>query len=158
LAREFAEGGAAVALVDPSLEQLNTTVEEERLKQYAVRCFACDVSVEKQVMATFDEIGGVGGLDILINNAGITRDALLIKVESGKVERRMSMEQWQKVIDVNLSGVFLCGREAAAQIVTLGKGGVIINISSVSRAGNVGQTNYTAAKAGEARGTQRHHA
>ena len=60
----------------------------------------------------------------------------------------MSLEQWQAVIDVNLTGVFLCGREAATHMVKQGRGGVIINISSVSRHGNTGQTNYSAAKAG----------
>jgi 3-oxoacyl-[acyl-carrier protein] reductase len=62
----------------------------------------------------------------------------------------MSLSQWQAVIDVNLTGVFLCGREAAERMVGLGNGGVIINISSISRHGNVGQSNYTAAKAGVA--------
>jgi len=52
------------------------------------------------------------------------------------------------VIDVNLTGVFLCGREAAEQMIKLGNGGVIVNISSISRSGNMGQTNYSAAKAG----------
>jgi len=60
----------------------------------------------------------------------------------------MSLEQWQSVIDVNLTGVFLCGREAAAQMVEAGNEGVIVNISSISRAGNMGQSNYAACKAG----------
>jgi 3-oxoacyl-[acyl-carrier protein] reductase len=60
----------------------------------------------------------------------------------------MSLEQWQAVIDVNLTGVFLCGREAAQRMIELGSKGVIINISSISRAGNMGQTNYSATKAG----------
>jgi 3-oxoacyl-[acyl-carrier protein] reductase len=58
------------------------------------------------------------------------------------------MEQWNAVIGVNLSGVFLCAREAAARMIELGNGGVIVNISSISRAGNAGQSNYSAAKAG----------
>jgi 3-oxoacyl-[acyl-carrier protein] reductase len=60
----------------------------------------------------------------------------------------MSLAQWQAVIDVNLTGVFLCGREAADRMIRLGNGGVIINISSLSRHGNAGQSNYSAAKAG----------
>ncbi len=60
----------------------------------------------------------------------------------------MSLEQWQQVIDVNLTGVFLCGREAAQQMIECGSKGVIVNISSISRAGNMGQTNYAATKAG----------
>jgi 3-oxoacyl-[acyl-carrier protein] reductase len=62
----------------------------------------------------------------------------------------MSLAQWQAVIDVNLSGVFLCGREAATHMIKFGHGGAIINISSISRAGNAGQSNYSAAKAGVA--------
>jgi 3-oxoacyl-[acyl-carrier protein] reductase len=89
-----------------------------------------------------------GRLDGLVNNAGIVRDGLLVKVKDGAVVGRMTMEQWNPVIGVNLTGVFLCAREAAAHMVELGNGGVIVNISSISRVGNAGQTNYSAAKAG----------
>jgi len=70
-------------------------------------------------------------------------------VKDGEITGKLPLAQWQAVIDVNLTGVFLCGREAAERMVRQG-GGVIINISSISRAGNAGQTNYTAAKAGVA--------
>ena len=89
-----------------------------------------------------------GSLDVLINNAGITRDALLVKFKNGKVVSKMSLKKWQTVVDVNLTGVFLCGGEAARHMIELGNEGVIINISSISRAGNMGQTNYSATKAG----------
>jgi 3-oxoacyl-[acyl-carrier protein] reductase len=62
----------------------------------------------------------------------------------------MSLDEFNNVIAVDLRGVFLCGREAAVHVVEIGRGGVIINISSISRAGNIGQTNYSAAKAGVA--------
>ncbi|HHQ13904.1 MAG TPA: SDR family oxidoreductase, partial [Chromatiales bacterium] len=101
------------------------------------------------VIRTFDQIvADFGALDGLVNNAGITRDALLVKFKDGELVSKMSLDQWQAVIDVNLTGVFLCGREAAERMVRLGSKGVIINISSISRAGNMGQTNYAAAKAG----------
>ena len=89
-----------------------------------------------------------GRLDVLVNNAGIIRDGLLLKVKDGAVTDSLSLEKWQSVIDVNLTGVFLCGREAAEQMVKLGHGGIIINVSSISRYGNAGQSNYSAAKAG----------
>ena len=91
-----------------------------------------------------------GRLDGLINNAGIVRDGLLVKVKDGQVVGKMTLAQWQAVIDVNLTGVFLCAREAAQRMIQRAVGGVIVNLSSISRAGNVGQTNYTAAKAGVA--------
>ncbi len=91
-----------------------------------------------------------GSVDGLINNAGITSDALLVKATDGKVQRKMSLTDFHRVIAVDLRGVFLCAREAAVQMIESGRGGVIINISSISRAGNVGQTNYAAAKAGVA--------
>ena len=59
----------------------------------------------------------------------------------------MALDQWKSVVDVNMTGTFLCGREAAGIMALQGDGGVIINISSVSRAGNMGQTNYSATKA-----------
>ena len=84
----------------------------------------------------------------MINNAGITKDALLVKVQDGKVVGKMSLDQWRAVIDVNLTGVFLGAREAAQRMIGLGNGGVIISTSSISRAGNMGQSNYSATKAG----------
>jgi 3-oxoacyl-[acyl-carrier protein] reductase len=91
-----------------------------------------------------------GRFDVLVNNAGITRDALLIKFRDGELVSRMSLAQWRQVIDVNLTGVFLCGRAAAEQMARAGNGGVIVNIASISRHGNMGQTNYSASKAGVA--------
>jgi 3-oxoacyl-[acyl-carrier protein] reductase len=87
---------------------------------------------------------------VLVNNAGITRDALLVKAQDGAIHAKMSLAQWQAVIDVNLTGVFLCGREGAERMIQCGNGGLIVNISSISREGNPGQTNYSAAKAGVA--------
>ncbi len=92
----------------------------------------------------------LGRIDGVINNAGITSDGLLAKVQDGRVRKKMSVDDFLKVIAVDLRGVFLCGREAAVHMIEGGNGGVIINISSISRAGNVGQTNYSAAKAGVA--------
>lgn len=81
-----------------------------------------------------------GRLDILINNAGITADARLVKME---------LKQWQRVIEVNLKGVFLCSQAAARVMETQATGGVILNAASVvALYGNFGQTNYAAAKAG----------
>jgi 3-oxoacyl-[acyl-carrier protein] reductase len=71
-----------------------------------------------------------------------------VKAKDGAILDKMSLAQWQAVIDVNLTGVFLCAREAAEKMIKGGKGGVIVNISSISRHGNAGQTNYSAAKAG----------
>jgi 3-oxoacyl-[acyl-carrier protein] reductase len=105
--------------------------------------------VEDQVIAAMDDVvRDFGRFDVLVNNAGILRDALLVKVKEGAVVAKMSLAQWQAVIDVNLSGVFLCGREGAERMIRLGDGGVIVNISSISRHGNAGQSNYRAAKAG----------
>jgi 3-oxoacyl-[acyl-carrier protein] reductase len=100
---------------------------------------------------SFDAIAAhFGRLDVLINNAGITRDALLLKAKDSVIVAKMSLAQWDAVVKVNLTGVFLCGREAAEHMIRHGNGGVIINISSISREGNAGQTNYSAAKAGVA--------
>jgi 3-oxoacyl-[acyl-carrier protein] reductase len=109
----------------------------------------CNVTEEQAVICALDAaVQEFGRLDVMINNAGITRDALLVKVKDGALADRMSLDQWRSVIDVNLTGVFLGGREAAARMIALGSGGVIINVSSISRGGNAGQTNYSAAKAG----------
>ena len=73
---------------------------------------------------------------------------MFVKAKDGVVSKKMSLESFQSVIDVNLTGVFLCGREATVHMIEAGKPGVIINMSSIARGGNMGQTNYAASKAG----------
>lgn len=149
IALAFAERGATPVLLDLDAASLGET-EDLCIKAGATpSVFACNVAVEEQVTGTFKKIAERhGAIDVLVNNAGITRDALLLSVSDGHVTKRMTLEQWQAVIDVNLTGVFLCGREAATYMVEQGTQGAIINISSIARAGNMGQTNYAAAKAG----------
>jgi Dehydrogenases with different specificities (related to short-chain alcohol dehydrogenases) len=89
-----------------------------------------------------------GRIDVLVNNAGIVRDAQLVKYKDGAVQATMTDEQWDAVIGVNLKGVFLCTRAAAPHMIAAG-GGVILNASSVvGLYGNFGQTNYVATKSG----------
>jgi 3-oxoacyl-[acyl-carrier protein] reductase len=143
--------GAQVALLDMSADDLAKTQALCAEKNITARTYKCNVASESEVTQTFAQLAqDFGRIDALINNAGITRDAMLVKVKDGQVVGSMTMAQWQAVMDVNLTGVFLCGREAATHMIKFGNGGVLINISSISRAGNMGQTNYSAAKAGVA--------
>ena len=140
-----------IALIDMSPHQLAKAKDSTESAGATVSTWECDVSDEKAVDEVFTQIAKQNDrLDAVINNAGITRDALLLKVKDGAVEKRMSFNNWQQVVDVNLTGTFLCGRAAATEMVKAGNGGCIINISSISRHGNMGQTNYTATKAGVA--------
>ena len=151
MATHFAEKGAKLAVVDLNQEDLDETVKQVEAAGSEAKSYLANVAKEEEVEKLFDDIvADFGTLHGLINNAGILRDGLLVKVKDGQIEKKMSLQQWQAVIDVNLTGVFLCGREAAAKMIELGTEGVIINISSVARAGNFGQTNYSAAKAGVA--------
>ncbi|GIK34493.1 MAG: beta-ketoacyl-ACP reductase [Gammaproteobacteria bacterium] len=149
MARRLARLGPTLALVDMSAESCGEVVAACKAAGAEARGYGANVAREADVVKLFDDIvGDCGGVDALVNNAGITRDALLLKFSDGKLVGKMSLEQWQAVIDVNLTGVFLCGREAAQRMVEGGRKGCIVNISSISRAGNMGQTNYSAAKAG----------
>ncbi len=151
MARKIAERGAHLALIDINAEPLDQAAASLRESGVEVATFVANVADEDSVIAAFDGImDRFGALQGLVNNAGITRDGLMLKVKDGAVTDRMSLAQWQMVIDVNLTGVFLCGREAATRMIETQSGGVIINISSISRAGNFGQTNYSATKAGVA--------
>ena len=147
MAQALANRGARLALVDLDRGRLDEACQQLADSGAEARPYVANVADEAQVEQLFDTIGNdFGALHGVINNAGILRDGLLVKAKDGK----MSLAAWQAVIDVNLTGVFLCAREAAATMVRLGCEGVILNISSVSRAGNMGQTNYSAAKAGVA--------
>jgi 3-oxoacyl-[acyl-carrier protein] reductase len=151
LAERLGRDGARVALLDVNSTDLETTRAALEAKGVTARGYEVNVAVEEQVVAAMDRIvSDFGRLDVMVNNAGILRDALLVKAKDGAITGKMSLAQWQAVIDVNLTGVFLCGREAAERMIRGGSGGVIINISSVSRHGNAGQSNYSAAKAGVA--------
>ncbi|MBS0388186.1 MAG: SDR family oxidoreductase [Proteobacteria bacterium] len=151
ISEAFAAAGANLALIDVPDADLGAALAACGALGVTARGYAANVADETQVGATFDAIvRDFGRLDGVINNAGIIRDALLVKAKDGEVTGKMSLAQWQAVIDVNLTGVFLCGREAAERMIKLGNGGVIVNISSISRHGNVGQSNYAAAKAGVA--------
>lgn len=144
--------GGNLALLDVNADRLDEVVQ--LCKQAgSPNCLAvtCDVASETSVTRGFaaieDRLGAISGL---VNNAGILRDGLLVKVKDGKIVDRLSLQQWQQVIDINLTGVFLCGREAASSMIRNHCPGIIINISSISRAGHMGQSNYAAAKAGVA--------
>jgi len=151
MAKTLASRGVRLALVDINPEKLDGAVAELKAKGTEARSYVANVADEESVVALFQQIADdFGAVNGLINNAGITRDGLLVKVTDGQVINKMSMAAWQAVMDVNLTGVFLCGREAAVKMIELGCEGVIVNISSISRAGNFGQTNYSAAKAGVA--------
>jgi 3-oxoacyl-[acyl-carrier protein] reductase len=151
MALAFAAQGAHVAALDVNEGDLAETCRQCAALGVRATPYLTDVVDESQVIASLDAIvAEFGRLDVLVNNAGVTRDALLVKAQDGEVVSKMSLAQWNAVLNVNLTGVFLCGREAAERMIRLGNGGVIINISSVSREGNPGQTNYSAAKAGVA--------
>jgi len=151
IALAFAAQGAEIAALDLRAPDLDETCAQCRAQGGRATPYLVNVTNEAQVIQGLDAVVAASGrLDVLVNNAGITRDALLVKAQDGQVVSKMSREQWQTVIDVNLTGVFLCAREAAERMIRLGNGGLIINISSISREGNPGQTNYSATKAGVA--------
>lgn len=149
IAQRMAQRGANLALFDLNPKDLEDTQKVCTAESVQAQCYEVNVSDEAGVGAAMSKVrADFGRLDGLVNNAGIVRDALLVKVKDGAVVGRMSLDQWNAVIGVNLSGVFLCAREAAVQMIECGNGGVIVNISSISRAGNAGQSNYSAAKSG----------
>jgi 3-oxoacyl-[acyl-carrier protein] reductase len=151
IAQHFGARGAKLVLGDIKQELLDQATAALAADGVTVTGVAGNVAKEADAEALMKAaVDTYGGLDVAILNAGILRDGLLVRVdkETGKVKGKMSLEQWQSVIDVNLTGVFLTGREAAVQMIGTGKGGVILLMSSISGEGNFGQTNYSATKAG----------
>ena len=149
-AKMFADAGAKVAVMDINPDAFEAAKAEIRGEVLALECNVAD---EASVVSAFQAVADkFGRLDVAVLNAGILRDGLLVKVdrETGQVVKTMSLSQWQAVMDVNLTGVFLTGREAAKHMITFKNGGVIVPMSSIARHGNIGQTNYAAAKAGVA--------
>lgn len=148
MADHLADLGANLALIDINQEDLDKAQAQLTAKGAQAKGYICNITDEQAVADTFAAIcKDFGSIKGLVNNAGLMRDGMLIKVKEGKLVGRMALEHWKSVVDVNMTGTFLCGREAAGIMAEQGEGGVIINISSVSRAGNMGQTNYSATKA-----------
>ncbi|MCB1306738.1 MAG: SDR family oxidoreductase [Leptospiraceae bacterium] len=145
--------GAICIVTDINADGVQNAVDDLKSKGMQAHGIVCNVAQEESVEQLFQKIRtDHGRLDVAVLNAGILRDGLLIRFNkaTGKIKGKMSLEQWQSVIDVNLTGVFLTAREAAAHMAELGNGGVIVPIASVAMHGNPGQTNYSAAKAGVA--------
>lgn len=148
----FAKDGANVAFCDLNDADIAETEAEARAHGTTVVGVHANVANEADVAMLFAKAAeALGGpIHVLINNAGILRDGLLVKVdkETGEV-KKLGLKQWQEVLDVNLTGPFLCAREFAAQVITNKvKASCMVQISSISRHGNMGQSNYSAAKAG----------
>jgi 3-oxoacyl-[acyl-carrier protein] reductase len=138
-ARRLAGEGAAVAVVDLTAERAQGTVDEISAEGGAARAYGCDVADQEAVAATFAQaVEDLGGLHILVNNAGITRDNLLFK---------MPKSDWDTVLSVNLTSAFNCSQAAQRYLVKQNYG-KIVSLSSRSALGNRGQANYAAAKAG----------
>jgi len=140
IAIAFGREGAKIALCDVNMELATQTKEDLEKEAISVEIFKLDVSsyndAEEAVNKILDKFGKI---DILVNNAGITRDTLIL---------RMSQEDWDKVININLKGAFNCIK-AVSRIMLKQKSGKIVNIASVvGLIGNVGQANYSASKAG----------
>ena len=149
MAKRLATHNCKLGLIDLDKDSIADTASACEEAGAQVICLSGDMTKEDDVANAYAEVvDQMGPLVGSINNAGITRDGLLVKFKDGEFVKRMSLEEWQAVIDINLTGVFLCGREAAQHMIEGEQGGVIINISSVARHGNFGQTNYSATKAG----------
>lgn len=139
IANTFASLGAAVVISDINEEALQETKIEFMEKGYDVSVYVCNVGNPHEAKALIQyTIEAYGAVHILVNNAGITRDGMLHKMEHSA---------WEQVLNVNLTGVFNCIQPALLHMREQ-KYGRIINISSVSWQGNIGQANYAGAKAG----------
>jgi 3-oxoacyl-[acyl-carrier protein] reductase len=142
-ARKFLQEGARILIGDAHARRLKETEAAlaEEFGTAAVTSLPCDVTDEAQVLALFEKaVRDHGGLDIVVNNAGLGGTAALVD---------MTDEQWDKVLDVTLNGTFRCTRAALRSFRATGRGGVIVNNSSVvGWRAQAGQAHYAAAKAG----------
>ena len=148
-ARMFAEAGYAVAVWDLAEQAAQDTVSAITAAGGVAVAHRVDVSKpEDCVAAAKDVVARFGRVDALINNAGIVRDAQLVKVKDGQVIGQLSAEQFQLVLDVNLKGVFNCTQAVVPTMIAQKYGRIVSTSSVVALYGNFGQTNYVAAKAG----------
>lgn len=143
----FAQEGANVVVSD--VDEAGVTKTVELIKESGGNAVAVvgNVAVRAEAQKVVDAaLAQFGKLDILINNAGITRDALTVRVKDGDI-KMMSDENWDAVLNVNLKGTWLMSQLAAVPMIKQ-KSGCIVNTSSIAAEGNIGQANYSASKAG----------
>jgi 3-oxoacyl-[acyl-carrier protein] reductase len=140
IAEKFAGEGAALALCDLQADWLAESQKSCAARGARANCYAADVSRAADVQKTVEAVArDFGRIDVLVNNAGITRDGFLL---------RMSEEDWDAVLDVNLKGTFLFTK-STAKIMLKQRAGAIVNLASIiGLIGNAGQCNYAASKAG----------
>lgn len=153
--RRLLEAGGQVAAGDIDTDGLARLVEETRDLPGTVHTRSLDVASDDDIAGFVDwAYESMGALTGLVNNAGILRDGLLVKKSrsTGDIVK-MSRADWQKVIDVNLTGATMMVRDTVAKMIEHEQRGVIVNMSSVARHGNRGQSNYVSAKAALAANT-----
>jgi 3-oxoacyl-[acyl-carrier protein] reductase len=145
-AERFVAEGARVVICD-----VNEQEGGAASAALGVRFDRVNVADRQAVQAWVDDVAGqYGRIDVLVNNAGITRDGQLVKMQDGQLAKQMPEADFDLVLDINLKGVFNCTQAVAPHMIKAG-GGVILNASSVvGLDGNFGQTNYVATKAGVA--------
>jgi 3-oxoacyl-[acyl-carrier protein] reductase len=145
-ALRFAEEGAKVVICD-----LNEAAGEELVKELGsdASFYKVNVANRQEVQAWIDAVvERYGRIDVLVNNAGVLRDATLVKVKDGELVKQMAEEDFDLVIAVNLKGVFNCTQAVAPVMIRQGGGAILNATSIVGLDGNFGQTNYVATKAG----------
>jgi len=143
----FAAEGARVVVADINFAAASAVADAARAAGGQAIPMEVNVADRASVEGLVERaLAEYGHLDILINNAGINRDALFVRVKDGEI-KRMSDEQWDAVIAVNLKGTFLCSQAAAVPMIRQNYGR-IVNTSSIAALGNIGQANYSASKAG----------
>src|SRR4051812_15804546 len=140
IVKRLAKDGCHVVAMARNGDKLNEVVEQVRQMEGSAEPWVCDIADPKALAAAVEQIADKHGrLDVLVNNAGITKDGLLLRMEDA---------DWDSVLDTNLKSAFVATRSAARSIMR-SKSGRIINISSVAGvAGNAGQANYASSKAG----------
>jgi len=143
-AKVFSEHGAEVCICD-----VNEKLGLDTANELGCSFSKVDVTDRQAVQEWVDGIAEkFGRIDILINNAGILRDGLFVKVKDGELVKQMTEESFDTVIDVNLKGVFNCTQAVAPFMIRQGSGSIVNASSVVGLDGNFGQTNYVATKAG----------
>jgi len=141
--------GAAVAIWDRQLDAATQFVETLRGEGGTVHIVPVDVTDRPAVAAAAaDTAHALGGIDFLVNNAGIIRDSQLVRIKDGAVVGGMSEADFDAVVSVNLKGVFTCTQVCVPYLLARGGGAIVNATSVVARTGNFGQTNYVATKAG----------